>query len=228
MKIICAAWPSASPWPPGTAAFPPPAPADWEAGKTVCGPPQKALPHSWQRMMPVRRRADGPRQPGISRHGPLHREGLAVQLELVEEVAAVGCVHQQQADACVLLLRKLIRPQAPQIPQRKIAGTVQICILATVAALAQKQRPAKGRPKPVANKGAESAVPSSYTAVKWLFFHPSTLLRKRTFASRRRLFPSINRASSSHTPGDGTPWHTRSQVVRFSGRHPKKRYSPST
>ena len=33
---------------------------------------------------------------------------------------------------------------------------------------------------------------------------------------------------SSHTPGEGTPWQTRSQVTRFSGRLPRYRYSPST
>ena len=65
----------------------------------------------------------------------------------------MGCVHQQQADACVLLLRKLIRPQAPQIPQRKIAGTVQICILAVMAALTQEQRPAKGPAKAGGKQG---------------------------------------------------------------------------
>ena len=58
------------------------------------------------------------------------------------------CIRdRQQADARVLLLRKLIRPQAPQVPKRKITRTVQICILAVMAALAQEQRPAKGPAK---------------------------------------------------------------------------------
>lgn len=67
-------------------------------------------------MMPVRRRADGPRQPGIPRHSPLHREGAAVQLELVKQIAAVGRVHQQQADARVLLLPETHPAAAPTDP----------------------------------------------------------------------------------------------------------------
>ena len=115
----------------------------------------------------------------------------------------MGRVHQQQADARVLLLRKLIRPQAPQIPQRKIAGTVQICILAVMAALAQEQRPAKGPAKAGGKQGCGICSAIVIYSGKVAVLPPSTLLRKRTFASRRRLFPSINRASSSPHAGGG-------------------------
>ena len=56
----------------------------------------------------------------------------------------MGGVHQQKADARMLLLGEFVRLQAPEVPQGKIAGAIQVRVLAAMAALPQEQGPAKG------------------------------------------------------------------------------------
>ncbi|CAN3988940.1 DUF3784 domain-containing protein, partial [Dysosmobacter welbionis] len=93
---------------------------------------------------PLRRQGNGRCQPGISGNGPFRREWLLGQRELVKNVAAVGGVHQQQADPLLLLVRQLIRPQAPEIPQCQIAHPGHGGVGTAVAAGPQEQRPAEG------------------------------------------------------------------------------------
>lgn len=102
----------------------------------------------------------GPRQPGIARHGPLHRERQAGQRQLVKNIAAVGRVHQQQADALVLLLGEFLRLQSPEVSQRKIAGRFKFVYWQQWQPCRRNSARPNARPKPVANSGAESTVPS--------------------------------------------------------------------
>ena len=89
------------------------------------GTPEEAPAHFFKRLhgvagekrRAIRRRGNGGCQTGIPRYGSLHREGAAFQIQPVKEVASVGGVHQQEADSCVLLLRKFLRPQPPEIPK---------------------------------------------------------------------------------------------------------------
>ena len=46
----------------------------------------------------------------------------------------------------MLLFRKFVRLQAPQVAQRKVAGAVQVRVLAAAAALTQEQRTSESPP----------------------------------------------------------------------------------
>lgn len=110
---------------------------------------------------PVRRTGCGRGQPGIARDGPFHGEGLPAQGQLVKDVAAVGRVYQEEADALFLLLRQLIRPEAPEVPQGEIPGAGYGGIGTAVAAGPEEQGPAEGVAVFRAEQGAESTAPSS-------------------------------------------------------------------
>ena len=59
-------------------------------------------------------------------------------------MAPVGRVHQQEADPELLLLRQLVGPEAPQVPQGEVPRPVHTGVGTAVAAGPQKQRPAEG------------------------------------------------------------------------------------